>query len=313
MKRLLMLCLLPLFIGAGSPNEETGSVKFFKGTLTSAFDQAKKEGKLVFVDFYANWCSPCRLMDEYTFTDPELAKYMSDKYIPVKVNIDDFDGFAYKQQYNINLLPTLIVMNCDGKEIERKEEGLVPSTLSAFLDKNFKPSNICDKPIEVPRPVVSTPRPVVTAPQPPKPSISDKPKPPAVSKPEKPVVTSPSKPAKPTRPVVSSPKPTVAPPKANPTLEDGLFRFSVQKQPSKGFSVQTGAFGEYGNVLREVDKLQKLFPNKPIIVYISKKDGRTIYKILVGEFNSRSEAYSYKEFMKNKGSAGLIKNLEFMN
>jgi len=293
-------------MGADRPTE-VESVKFYKGSLTAAMSQAKKEGKLVFVDFYASWCSPCRLMDEYTFTDPELAKYMSDKYIPVKVNIDDFDGFAYKQQYNINLLPTLIVMNCDGKEIERKEEGLVPSTLNAFLDKHYKPYNICEKPIEAPKPpVVTKPeKPTISTPEPHRPSTPDKPKPPVVSKPDKPVVTPPSK------PTVPSPKPK--PPKATETLEDGLFRFSVQRQPSKGYSVQTGAFGEYGNVLREVDKLQQLFPDKPIIVYIAKKEKRTIYKILVGEFESRAEAYTYKEFMKKKGSSGLIKNLEFMN
>jgi thiol-disulfide isomerase/thioredoxin len=296
-------------MGASGSNT-TESVKFFNGTLASAFEQAKKEGKLVFVDFYASWCSPCRLMDEYTFTDPELAKYMSDKYIPVKVNIDDFDGFAYKQQYNINLLPTLIVMNCDGKEIERKEEGLVPSTLSAFLDKHHKPYNICDKPIEVPKPIVEVPRPVISVPHPPKPSIPEVSKPDTQPKPEKPVISSPG--------TVTDPGPTTvpqvpAPASSNATLEDGLFRFSVQRQPSKGYSVQTGAFGEYGNVLREVDKLQKLFTDKPVIVYITKKDARTIYKILVGEFNSRAEAYSYKEYMSNKGSGGIIKNLEFMN
>jgi thiol-disulfide isomerase/thioredoxin len=295
-------------MGVSGP-DATESVKFFNGTLTSAFKQARKEGKLVFVDFYASWCSPCRLMDEYTFTDPELAKYMSDKYIPVKVNIDDFDGFAYKQQYNINLLPTLIIMNCDGKEIERKEEGLVPSTLSAFLNEHHKPYNICDKPIEIPRPIVMVPKPVVNPPQPPKPSIPDVMEVPGpVSQPEKPVISSPG---------VVTPIPSVpqvpAPASSSATLEDGLFRFSVQRQPSKGYSVQTGAFGEYGNVLREVDKLQKLFTDKPIIVYIAKKESRTIYKILVGEFNSRAEAYSYKEYMSNKGSGGIIKNLEFMN
>lgn len=311
MKRFFMLLCLPLFMGASSPNT-TESVKFFNGTLTSAFEQAKKEGKLVFVDFYASWCSPCRLMDEYTFTDPELARYMSDKYIPIKVNIDDFDGFAYKQQYNINLLPTLIIMNCDGKEIERKEEGLVPSTLSAFLDEHHKPYNICDKPIVVPKPLITeVPKPIVTVPQPPKPSIPDVTEMPTpASQPAKPVISGTPAPA----PVTSVPHvPAATNSNSNSTLEDGLFRFSVQRQPSKGYSVQTGAFGEYGNVLREVDKLQKLFTDKPIIVYIAKKESRTIYKILVGEFNSRAEAYSYKEYMSNKGSGGIIKNLEFMN
>lgn len=298
MKRLLVLFLLPLFIGASAPKAKE-SVKFFNGSLTAAMEQAKKEGKLVFVDFYANWCSPCRLMDEYTFTDPELARYMSDKYVPVKVNIDDFDGFAYKQQYNINLLPTLIVMNCEGKEIERKEEGLVPSTLSAFLGEHYKSYNICEKPVEAPKPIVVTQpeKPVIVTPSLPKPSTPDKPKPPVV--------------APPVKPTVPSTKPT--PPKPTETLEDGLFRFTVQRQPTIGYSVQTGAFGEYGNVLREVDKLQQLFPDKPIIVYIAKKEQRSIYKILVGEFETRAEAYTYKEHMKNKGSSGLIKNLQFMN
>ncbi len=308
MKRLILILILPLLLGASSMETAPTKVNFYKGSLAAAQEKAREEGKLLFIDFYASWCSPCRLMDEYTFTDSELAKYMDDKYIPVKINIDDFDGFAYKQQYNINLLPTLMVMNCDGKEIERKEEGLVPSTMTKFLSKHFVPSNICEKPIEVPKPII-------VEPEPPKLPVStpDTPKPPStISTPTipKPPTTEPSKPIEttPDKPVVPSPKPI----SASGSLESSLFRFQVQRQPSKGYSVQTGVFAEYGNVLREVDKLQRVFLDKPIIVYIGSKDGKTVYKILVGEFNTRSAAYSYKEHMKKKGSPGLIKNLEFI-
>ncbi len=311
MKRLIAILFLPIFfLNAGVSTDAPSKVVFYNGTLAAAQEKARKEGKLLFIDFYASWCSPCRLMDEYTFTDPELARYMSDKYIPVKINIDDFDGFAYKQQYNINLLPTLMIMNCDGKEIERKEEGLVPSTMTAFLNKHYQPSNICEKPISVPQP----PPPVVEEPEPPKPSTPEVPHVPEISTPP-PSVPSPSpKPEVPSTPPpeapsVPSPKPN--PPKAN-NIENSLFRFQVQRQPSKGYSVQTGVFAEYGNVLREVDKLQRVFVNKPIIVFIGEKDSRTVYKILVGEFDTRADAYAYKEHMKKKGSPGLIKNLEFI-
>ncbi len=301
MKRFILILFLPIFLGASSPKKTPDKVNFYTGTLTSALEKAKKEGKLVFVDFYASWCAPCQLMDEYTFTDSNLAEYMDDKFIPIKINIDDFDGFAYKNQYNINLLPTLLVMNCEGKEIERKEEGLVPSKLSAFLQKNFIPSNICSKPASIASPappVIEEPsKPVIDEPVSPKPSVPDVPKPPTV------------KPPKPTTP--PSTTTTTSKPKPN-NLQEGLFRFTVQRQPSKGYSVQVGAFGEYGNVLREVYKLQKVFPSTPIIVFIGAKNGRTIYKVLVGEFTTRTKAHDYKEYMKRKGSSGLIKNLEFM-
>ena len=33
-------------------------IEFFSGTLDEAFERAKEEKKLVFVDFYADWCGP---------------------------------------------------------------------------------------------------------------------------------------------------------------------------------------------------------------------------------------------------------------
>jgi hypothetical protein len=271
----------------------------------------------------------------------ELARYMDGKYIPVKVNIDDFDGFAYKQKYKISLLPTLMVLNCEGKEIERKEEGLVPRTLSIFLGKHYQPENICEAPpVSVPHPkrkpsiVIPDEQEDITNPYDTYPDPSSEnhspnegtvttPPPPATV--PKPKITPPPPPKEEERPepYVHIPPPTTSRPEPDPTppppsydkpkrLEEGLFRFQVQRQPSQGYSVQTGVFGEYSNVLREVSKLQKLFQDQPIIVFIGNRNGRTIYKVLVGEFENRTETYAYREKIKRAGIAGIIKSLAYM-
>ena len=86
----------------------------------------------------------------------------------------------------------------------------------------------------------------------------------------------------------------------------GLFRFSVTRQPSVGFGVQIGVFAEYGNVLIQVEKLQKVFGNQPVIVNINELGGRTVYKVLLGQFTARNEASKMLNFMQSKGFNGFV-------
>ncbi len=312
MKRIVMILLMPLLLilmGAKVAEQPAG-VQFYQGNLESALLKAQKEGKLVFVDFYANWCAPCKLMDEYTFTDAGVAEYMKDKYIPIKMNIDDFEGFSLKNQYNIKMLPTLLVLNCNGKEIERKEEGLIPSNLKTFLGRNFVPKNICD--------VIEDEEPIVSAPSNPKPVV-DKP---TISKPNiptKPTIDKPTIPTpadKPTYEPSPSPAPspttnTSPPPATKPNLssETGLFKFNVDKMVMNGYSVQMGGYEEYGNVLREIDKFQIKFPNVETLVFISKSGNKTMYKVLLGHFNSRESAVAFQSKVKKEYADCFIKNL----
>ncbi|MFK7945978.1 MAG: S8 family serine peptidase [Saprospiraceae bacterium] len=86
----------------------------------------------------------------------------------------------------------------------------------------------------------------------------------------------------------------------------GLFRFSVSRQPSIGFGVQVGVYAEYGNVLIQVEKLQKAFERHPAVVNINELGGRTVYKVLLGQFRDVSEARKMLNFMKTKGFNGFV-------
>jgi subtilisin family serine protease len=104
---------------------------------------------------------------------------------------------------------------------------------------------------------------------------------------------------------------TVAPPSevTGPIASgQGLFRFSVEKQASQGYGVQMGVFADYGNVLINAEKLQRQF-SQPIIVNINELNGKTVYKIVVGVFDKKSDADVLQKKMKTAGVDGFVKNL----
>lgn len=88
----------------------------------------------------------------------------------------------------------------------------------------------------------------------------------------------------------------------------GLFLFSVKKQASKGFGVQAGVFADYGNVLINAEKLQQQF-GENIVVNINELNGKTVYKVLLGAFDKKSDASNLLNKMKAGGVNGFVKDL----
>ena len=87
------------------------------------------------------WCNACQWMEETTFTDPTLAAYVKENYIALQVDIDDFDGYALKQKYNIHVLPSLLVFNSSGLLLGQYQESLSPSNMLALLKQYDQPIN----------------------------------------------------------------------------------------------------------------------------------------------------------------------------
>ncbi len=76
------------------------------------FNQQTK-GKIVLVDFWAEWCAPCRMMAPIL---NDVASELTDEYRVGKINIDHFQSMA--QRFNVRNIPTLVLFK-NGKEVNR--------------------------------------------------------------------------------------------------------------------------------------------------------------------------------------------------
>lgn len=96
-------------------------VNFHQGTIESALAQAKAERKLIFLDFVADWCSPCKQVEQEVFTDPQVADYINQNFISFKVHTDNFENghSDYALKMGVKPLPTLMVINDKGSEMGR--------------------------------------------------------------------------------------------------------------------------------------------------------------------------------------------------
>ena len=84
-------------------------------------------GKPVLIDFYADWCGPCRLQSPIV---EELGRRMGDQIEVKKINVDDHMDLANK--YRIYVVPTLIIEK-DEREIRRIEGLTDVSSLEAMV------------------------------------------------------------------------------------------------------------------------------------------------------------------------------------
>jgi Thioredoxin domain-containing protein len=83
--------------------------------------------KPVLIDFYADWCGPCRLQ---TPRIEELKKRMGESVEVKKINVDQHMDLANK--YSIQVVPTLVIEK-DGKVVRRLEGLTDTGTLESIL------------------------------------------------------------------------------------------------------------------------------------------------------------------------------------
>ncbi|MEL7223177.1 MAG: S8 family serine peptidase, partial [Bacteroidota bacterium] len=106
----------------------------------------------------------------------------------------------------------------------------------------------------------------------------------------------------------NQPAPPVVETQDSVTSGRGLFRFDVRKQPAKGWGIQIGAFYEYGNVLIQAEKLQKQF-GEPVIVSINELNGKTVYKVVVGDYATAAPARTLLSRVKAAGISSFLRKI----
>ena len=91
------------------------------------FDEVKASEKVVLLDFYADWCGPCRMVgpviEEIANEHPEL--------LVGKINVDEEQELA--SAFSVMSIPTLVVMR-DGKVVRQVAGARPKAQILALLE-----------------------------------------------------------------------------------------------------------------------------------------------------------------------------------
>ncbi len=111
MKTILVILLVLL----GGVRVFGQGIVFFEGDFNAALEKAKQEGKMLFVDFYADWCGPCKSMAKDVFTLPAVGEYFNERFISVQIDTEAPANRPVVKQYKVKSLPTLAFFSAEGK------------------------------------------------------------------------------------------------------------------------------------------------------------------------------------------------------
>lgn len=96
------------------PHMET-AIEFKKGSWEEILRAARDENKVIFLDIYATWCGPCKMLKKNTFTDREVGAYFNSHFINVTLDGEKGVGELLAKTYGLHAYPTLLFIQPDGK------------------------------------------------------------------------------------------------------------------------------------------------------------------------------------------------------
>jgi len=85
----------------------------------SAIEEAKLAARPVVIDFYADWCLPCKELDNLTFTDPAVASE-AERFVRLKADLthpEDPETAELTKRYDILGVPTIVFIDSEGNEV----------------------------------------------------------------------------------------------------------------------------------------------------------------------------------------------------
>ncbi|MGB1018129.1 MAG: thioredoxin domain-containing protein [Chitinophagales bacterium] len=136
MKRIILLLITLISLAV-----QAQGIAFFKGTFDEAKAEAKKEGKLIFMDAYATWCGPCKRMARDVFPTKEAGEYFNANFVNVKMDMEKGEGRGLAKKYGVRSYPTLLFIDYNGDVVyETKGARRNAASLIEVGKRALKPS-----------------------------------------------------------------------------------------------------------------------------------------------------------------------------
>lgn len=127
---LLLLFIAPLTMKAQVEFIEVETLEQMKAVQKKASDGML----MLFVDVYATWCGPCKMMDSEVYTDPAVADYMNAHYLSVRLDGESDFGRIYASEQQLEGYPSMFIFSDDGERVSN----IVGFTPAGELVTNLK-------------------------------------------------------------------------------------------------------------------------------------------------------------------------------
>ncbi len=85
------------------------------------YESALSSNNKIIIDFYADWCIPCKELDALTFSNEEVIR-KTQNFISIKVDMTKTmsdETEIIRNKFNIRGMPTVLIINSKGEEVER--------------------------------------------------------------------------------------------------------------------------------------------------------------------------------------------------
>jgi thiol-disulfide isomerase/thioredoxin len=150
-RELLKIAFIYLFL-LFSTGIEAQSIDFIRGkNWNEIVNQAKEEKKLIFIDFFTDWCGPCKLMDENVFPVNEVKTFYNTHFINAKIDAEKGEGVDLKSRFEVKVYPTYVFVDPNTEQIVHRstsrqdvetfiftgQSALNPDTRSCAMEKRY--------------------------------------------------------------------------------------------------------------------------------------------------------------------------------
>lgn len=111
---ILVMILLNIYLNSKNKieNEEESTMEVLKVTSENFEEEVLKSDKTVLIDFYADWCGPCKMLSPII----EAVANENEDIKVVKIDVDSAQDLAI--EYQVMSIPTIVVIK-DGQEVNR--------------------------------------------------------------------------------------------------------------------------------------------------------------------------------------------------
>lgn len=96
-----------------------GGIQFLHDDWKTATRLSKSMNKPIFLDAYTTWCSPCKAMSRTTFLDKQVVAFCNEKFVNLKMDMEQGEGIALAKKYGIKAYPTLLFLDSEGNILHR--------------------------------------------------------------------------------------------------------------------------------------------------------------------------------------------------